>query len=197
MVVIMQVLKDEVQENILKASQKLFILHGFEKTSIEKIAKEARISKSNLYNYFKSKDEIFNKLTDQAAYEFKKVIENFSSNQFAPKFCEPGFEDMMTIQLFNLISRNREGLILLVLCASGTKYENLKDELIRKIAEKFKNDYSTIFSVDDPIVTISTQNLFNGITNLTLYSFSDEALQINLHRFIHYHVNGFSALISD
>lgn len=62
-VVIMQVLKDEIQEKILQSSLELFLQHGFEKTSIEKIAKQAYISKSNLYNYFKSKDEIFEKLT--------------------------------------------------------------------------------------------------------------------------------------
>lgn len=73
----MQVLKDEIQESILDASQKLFLQYGYEKTSIEKIAQQAKISKSNLYNYFKSKDEIFNRLTDKAAYEFRKLIEFF------------------------------------------------------------------------------------------------------------------------
>lgn len=70
----MQVLKDEIQESILYASQKLFLQYGYEKTSIEKIARQAKISKSNLYNYFKSKDEIFNRLTDKAAHEFRKLI---------------------------------------------------------------------------------------------------------------------------
>ena len=62
--------------------EKLFLQYGYEKTSIEKIARQAKISKSNLYNYFKSKDEIFNRLTDKAAHEFRKVIEYFASNQF-------------------------------------------------------------------------------------------------------------------
>lgn len=192
----MQVLKDAVQESILSASQTLFIQHGFEKTSMEKIAREAGISKSNLYNYFRSKDEIFSRLTDQAAHAFQTLIDYFAGSQFTPSFCEPGFEEMMTQRLFDLIRMHKEGLILLVLCAAGTKYETLKDALVGRIAEKFRRDHATAFSADDPIAAIITQNLFHGIIKLTLHSPSDEALQINLRRFIHYHVNGFSALIS-
>lgn len=197
MVVIMQVLKDEIQERILDASQKLFLQYGYEKTSIEKIARQAKISKSNLYNYFKSKDEIFNKLTDQAAYEFRKIIEFFSSNRFEPKFSASGFEEMMTNEIFKLVSQNREGLLLLVFCAQGTKYESLKDELVGIIAKKFKTDYKAYFLADDNVVLIITQNLFDGITNLTMRSQSDEILKQDLHRLIHYHSKGFSALISD
>lgn len=197
MVVVMQVLKNEIQESILDASQKLFLQYGYEKTSIEKIAQQAKISKSNLYNYFKSKDEIFNRLTDKAAYEFRKLIEFFSSNRFEPKFNTPGFEEMMTNEIFKLVTENREGLLLLVFYAHGTKYENLKYELIGTIADKFKADYKTSFSADDNIVLIITQNLFEGITNLTMRSQSDEILKQDLRRFIRYHSKGFAALISD
>jgi len=155
------------------------------------------ISKSNLYNYFKSKDEIFNELTDQAAYEFRKIIEFFFSNRFEPKFSASGFEKMMTNEIFKLVSQNREGLLLLVFCAQGTKYESLKDELVGIIAKKFKTDCKAYFPADDNVVLIITQNLFDGITNLTMRSQSDEILKQDLHRLIHYHSKGFSALISD
>lgn len=197
MVVIMQVLKEEIQERILDASQKLFLQYGYEKTSIEKIARQAKISKSNLYNYFKSKDDIFNKLTDQAAYEFREIIDFFSSNRFEPKFSVSGFEEMMTNEIFKLVSQNREGLLLLVFCAQGTRYVNLKDELVGIITKKFKADYKAYFPDDDNVVLIITQNLFDGITNLTMRSQSDEILKQDLRRLIHYHSKGFSALISD
>lgn len=196
-VVIMQVLKDEVQEKILQSALTLFLKYGFEKTSIEKISKQAHISKSNLYNYFKSKDEIFERLTSSAANEFIKVIEQFSTNQFAPKFCEAGFEDMMVTRIFDLIDKNRNELLLLMLGSKGTKYEHLKEQLTNQIATKFMFDYKSYFSDSDPIVTIITHNLFDGIINVTIYSQSSEELHFNLQRLIRYHVKGFSALISD
>ena len=177
----MQVLKDEIQEKILQSSLELFLQHGFEKTSIEKIAKQAHISKSNLYNYFKSKDEIFEKLTSSAANKFVKIIDQFSTNQFTPKFCEVGFEDMMVTRIFDLINDNRNELLLLMLCSKGTKYEKLKEQLIGQIALKFMQDYKDYFSDNDPIVTIITHNLFDGIINVTVYSQSPKELHFNLH----------------
>ena len=82
-------------------------------------------------------------------------------------------------------------------CAQGTKYENLKSELIDMIANKFKEDHRSYFPDDDNIVLIITQNLFDGITNLTMRSHSDEILRQDLLRFIRYHSKGFAALISD
>ena len=83
--------KDDIQENILSIAKKMFLTFGYEKTSMDKISKRAGISKSNLYNYFKSKDEIFYALTDNAAYHFQKVIGFFDENKFSPKFGETGF----------------------------------------------------------------------------------------------------------
>ena len=104
---------------------------------------------------------------------------------------------MMANEIFKLVSENREGLLLLVFCAQGTKYENLKSELIDMIANKFKEDYRSYFTDGDNIVLIITQNLFDGITNLTMQSHSDEILRQDLLRFIRYHSKGFVALISD
>ena len=65
------------------------------------------------------------------------------------------------------------------------------------IANKFKEDYRSYFTDGDNIVLIITQNLFDGITNLTMQSHSDEILRQDLLRFIRYHSKGFVALISD
>lgn len=48
-----------------------------------------KISKSNLYNYFKSKDEIFNRLTDKAAHEFRKLIEFFPAISLSRNLIRP------------------------------------------------------------------------------------------------------------
>lgn len=48
------------RNNILNAAQKLFEEKGFLQTTMDDIAKEAEYSKSTIYVYFKSKDEIYN-----------------------------------------------------------------------------------------------------------------------------------------
>ena len=51
------------RQNILAAAEKLFLAKGFDKTTMDDIAKEAQYSKATLYVYFKNKDEIINSLT--------------------------------------------------------------------------------------------------------------------------------------
>lgn len=51
------------RQNILAATEKLFLEKGFDKTTMDDIAKAAQYSKATLYVYFKSKEEILNYLT--------------------------------------------------------------------------------------------------------------------------------------
>ena len=56
--------KKEKREVILQASWKLIHQYGYQKTTIEDIAKEAGIAKGTIYLYFKSKSEIMLTLVD-------------------------------------------------------------------------------------------------------------------------------------
>lgn len=47
------------KDNILKVADELFLKYGFEKTTIEMIAKASDYSKPTIYAYFPSKEEIF------------------------------------------------------------------------------------------------------------------------------------------
>lgn len=192
----MQVLKDEIQENILNSAKDLFLTFGYEKTSMDKISKKAGISKSNLYNYFKSKDEIFCALTDSAAFHFQKVINFFDENKFSPKFGERGFNEMLSQYIYDLIVDYKDGLILIMKCSCGTKYENFKEQLINQIAEKFLRDYATEFINADMLVRVITENLFDGITAIAIQSNTEQELKKILYGFIKYHSCGFLALTS-
>ena len=50
--------KEQMRQEILDAALKAFLKHGFHKTTMEKIAKEANIAKGTLYLYFSSKEEL-------------------------------------------------------------------------------------------------------------------------------------------
>lgn len=47
---------DRVKENIIEASQELFRKYGYHKTSVNEIAKKAKIAKATIYKYFDSKE---------------------------------------------------------------------------------------------------------------------------------------------
>ena len=50
--------KEKMKDTILEASLKAFLTYGFQKTTMDKIAKEAKIAKGTLYLYFDSKEEL-------------------------------------------------------------------------------------------------------------------------------------------
>ena len=52
---LMQYPKDDIQKEILKAAEKVFLENGFPKASMREIAQEAQVGLSNIYNYFKNR----------------------------------------------------------------------------------------------------------------------------------------------
>lgn len=73
-------LKQFHRDNILEVADRLFLENGFEKTTVDMIAKEADYSKPTIYAYFSSKEEIFayNLLVHIGEYHdnLKSKIEN-------------------------------------------------------------------------------------------------------------------------
>ena len=55
----MQTLKDDIRQRILVTAREEFIAHGVRCTSIRTVAHKAGVAVGNVYNYFRSKDELF------------------------------------------------------------------------------------------------------------------------------------------
>jgi AcrR family transcriptional regulator len=74
--------------NILNAAKKLFLEKGITQTTMDDIAKEAEYSKSTIYAYFESKDEILNYIILDYFTLLKKGIEEALrfSNKFPDSF---------------------------------------------------------------------------------------------------------------
>ena len=64
--------KDERKEVICKAALTLFKKNGYDKVSFNGIASEAKFTKSNMYRYFSSKEEIFLTIFAQLFQEWQK-----------------------------------------------------------------------------------------------------------------------------
>ncbi|MEJ2884475.1 TetR/AcrR family transcriptional regulator [Pedobacter sp. GR22-6] len=49
---------EKIKESISRAAKELFRKYGYHKTSVNEIAKKARIAKATIYKYFESKEQI-------------------------------------------------------------------------------------------------------------------------------------------
>ncbi|MGL4696377.1 TetR/AcrR family transcriptional regulator [Enterococcus larvae] len=63
------------QERIIEAAERLFLANGIEATTMDMIAREANYSKTTIYNYFSSKQEIYYTVTYQSFLMEKKILE--------------------------------------------------------------------------------------------------------------------------
>src|SRR5699024_2481398 len=67
------------KKSILKSASYSFETFGYKATTMEQVAKLAKVSKGTIYNFFKNKDELFFEVTKELLMEMKitaeKVIE--------------------------------------------------------------------------------------------------------------------------
>lgn len=96
--------KRRTKKAIIEAAVRLFDKKGFEKTSIEELAREAGIGKGTIYTYFQTKAEIF--------YAFCEEQLEFIHGELASKADPeaPVIEQLMTVFMgeFLHVTQNRE-----------------------------------------------------------------------------------------
>jgi AcrR family transcriptional regulator len=89
-------------ENVIRSAKHLFSEQGFERTSVDEIAKLAGVTKATVYNYFGSKEELF------GATVLHKVREEFALGQgltLDPKLPEESLR-IIGRQFLSLIRRD-------------------------------------------------------------------------------------------
>ncbi|MDP3468015.1 MAG: TetR/AcrR family transcriptional regulator [Daejeonella sp.] len=70
---------DKIKESIKKAAQDLFRKYGYHKTSVNEIAKRAKIAKATIYKYFESKELLLQAiLMEYIQQSVQEIIHNSS-----------------------------------------------------------------------------------------------------------------------
>ncbi|ACA54331.1 hypothetical protein N494_09970 [Clostridium botulinum A2B7 92] len=191
----MQILKKEIKDNIIYAAKKLFIEYGFEKTSMNMIAKEAKVSKSNVYNYFLTKEQIFYCITDTMANDLINMIEFFVNHKFHEKFGTNGFIEMVVKKIFEITSENKEELLLIMDCSKGTKYQEIKSKVVNSLEMHFKDGFSKDDNEECFIAHVIAFNLIEGILEILRKKSDNKEIYDNFNKLIKYHVKGSEMLI--
>lgn len=96
--------KRRTKKAIVDAAIRLFGRKGFDRTSIEELAREAGVGKGTIYGYFKAKDEIFLAFCEEELeYIFSGAVVGRTKD-------EPFLEQLMNlfINQFRFVTRNRD-----------------------------------------------------------------------------------------
>jgi AcrR family transcriptional regulator len=76
---------DEKKERIITIAEKFFAKFGIKKTTMDEIAKTARMGKSTLYYYFKNKEEIFAEVIQKEAHFMKQKLDEAVREAASPQ----------------------------------------------------------------------------------------------------------------
>lgn len=102
----MQQAKDKVQI-ILDTATRYFTRYGYNKTSLDEIASEARIAKGTIYYYYQSKEDIFMSVMERKAKEFyNAMIQRIESSK--------GFEAKLRAFLHTPVKHAYENMPILI-----------------------------------------------------------------------------------
>jgi AcrR family transcriptional regulator len=78
--------KDQRIQGILSAAKKVFFSKGYQRTTMDEIAYEAQISKPTIYQYFRTKDELYSALMLPFLEEFGAQFELIDGKLSAKRY---------------------------------------------------------------------------------------------------------------
>ena len=182
----MQVKKDDIRANILVVSERLFIKRGYENTSLKMIAGNCNISKSNIYRYFSSKEEIYETIAGPAREAIISMAPIFFSQETINKSVIDKSREIPVV-LAGLLSRFRSS-ILIMLRSDGGKDRMMIENLI---TDSFINSCPVEMSGAKELIS---KMLIFGLTDILLKYTDKEDLLRELRSLICYHYLGLYGL---
>jgi AcrR family transcriptional regulator len=125
-------MKEEKVESILDTAKKMFGRYGLQKTTLDEIARMARVAKATIYNYFGSKDRVYLEVLRREADEIVDKISSSVDQEALPAkkliaFARAKFRYMR--QAINILNLDREGVEKLMPSAEGIRNELFEQEV--------------------------------------------------------------------
>ncbi len=148
--------KDLKRERILRAAWRLIRHYGYQKTTIDDIAREAGVGKGTVYNYFRSKQEIMLSLADLTNSRILEEVERISSGKAGPAERLRRCIMHRLLTLFDLVQKypHSQDVIASLLPAIVERLESYVARHGRLLGKILEQGCSLgIFDCDDPLAT--------------------------------------------
>jgi AcrR family transcriptional regulator len=188
----MQVLKDDIRLNILNTASRLFYNKGFEKTTTRRIALEVNMSVSNLYKYFRNKEDIFDAIVKAYHDNYLKNFSEYISHEDEDDFGTES-KNKLALAIFESIKGNQTRFVILMDKSAGTRYASFKNVIMDMLENHIRRDISDDYK-DEYIVKLFVRNFFYGIVEIAKNYEDDSWAFKNINLLVQYHMSGVSIL---
>lgn len=153
---------------LLQCMRKEFLEKGYEKASLNHIAKMAGITSAGVYRHFTSKEDMFISLVQPTLNDFEKlckkemtsIYESISDKSFAESY--DIYRKNFAVKLLDFIYENNdyfEGFKLLITCSHGTKFEKFENYLVEMEVDTTKELMSKLKDIGVQCNKISDDEL--------------------------------------
>ena len=136
----MQTPKDYIRQGLLRAAEDLFYERGYLGVSMRAVAARSGVGLSNIYNYFKGKDELFHAVVAPATRGLEQMLDDHHgrAGHDIMNMCSDEYYAFLVDEYTNYINRNRRLLAILLLKARGSSLAGYKVDFTLHATETVK-----------------------------------------------------------
>ncbi len=197
--------KDIVRDQILSSACKLFLRRGFSGVSMRDISKDSGVGLSNIYNYFKNKNDIFGAIVKPALDKLYTVGDKHHAEEIEDIMVLTTREHHQSIinDYLAHIIKYRTPYKLLFTCSQGSVYANFKDKYCDDMKEEGEKVFAEL-KLRHPDVKCDFSETFLRLltlTNLTLYELlavnvmTKDKVKKTIEEFVQFQVAGWRELM--
>lgn len=129
-----QVLKEDVKQRIYDAAVEEFYEKDYKTATIRDIAGRAEVPVGLVYSYYESKEDLFNAIVEPIATNMDNLMKTEESRVEEKRNADPfnNLRRIVTDSILNSID-NPKSLVVLMDKSFGTRYQDFKDSIIRRM----------------------------------------------------------------
>lgn len=140
----MQTIKEHIRQDLLAAAEELFFQKGFLGVSMRAVAARSGVGLSNIYNYFKSKDQLFSCVVAPATRGLEAMLDEHHGpdGHDIMNMCSDEYFDFLVKEYTSYIITHRRRLTILLKRARGSSMAGYREDFTRMATEKVKAYFS-------------------------------------------------------
>ena len=200
----MQISKEHIRKNILQTAQSLFYTKGYAKVPMREIASKSHVSLSNIYNYYDSKEKIFQEIVQPAIDDFNRILDEHhgrSGTDIMEMFSDDYLQKL--IKEYLSLNKHRDRLFLLLFRAQGTSLEKFKDDFsdrstaeVKRYFIRMKQKYPQInIDISDFTIHLHTVWMFTMLEELVMHRKEPQEIEKIVTEYMIFSTTGWKELI--
>lgn len=200
----MQISKEHIRKNILQTAQSLFYTKGYAKVPMREIASKSHVGLSNIYNYYGSKEKIFQEIVQPAIDDFNRILDEHhgrNGTDIMEMFSDDYLQNL--IKEYLSLSKHRERLFLLLFRAQGTSLEKFKDDFsdrstaeVKRYFMRMKQKYPEInIDISDFTIHLHTVWMFTMLEELVMHRKEPQEIEKIVTEYMIFSTTGWKELI--